>query len=162
MINIIYPVFLIFLCSFHYGTTTAVLVYKLVRKDRDIMRKYNRDDDINDNDSKEGWKGKLRGSHSVAVLRLSTVDDAGAVDADPSSESASSESSEESETESESEPEPEPSSDSSEEEPPHPRTYANRGRGRGHRWSRGGRSRGRGRSRATIGLATADLAARPS
>ena len=159
-INIIYPVFLIFLCSFHYTTTTAVLVYKLVRKDRNIIRKYNRDDDNDDNDSKDGWKGKLRGTRSVAVLRLSTVDEAGAVDADPSSESASSESSEESESESEPEPEPEPSSDSSEEEPPHPRTYANRSRGRGHRWSRGGRSRGRGRSRAPVGLAKADPAAR--
>eukprot|EP01043_Picozoa_sp_COSAG02_P007116 COSAG02_NODE_209_length_28965_cov_18.680143_19_plen_1324_part_00 len=167
MINIFYPVCLIGLCTFHYSTTTAVLVYKLVRKDKDIIRKYNRDDDNDDNDddTKDSWKGKLRGSRSVAVLRLSTVDDAGAVGVDyTSSESESVEStSEESESESESEPVPQPelesSSDSSEEEPPHPRVYANRGRGRGHRWSRGGRSRGRGRTRATIGsLAKADPA----
>ena len=77
-ISVLYPIMLTALIMVHFVWSISVLVWKLVVKDKTIMRKYDRDDDDGDDDDtgETGWRKKVRGARSVAVLKLSTVDDA--------------------------------------------------------------------------------------
>jgi hypothetical protein len=173
-INVIFPLIVSGIVTIHFVFNVFLLVFKLLRKDKAILSKYDREDSDEDEGSGSGgslWRRKLRGTRAVAVLKVGTKGGEGASTArgllgifktaaeadangDASDETVSSsaeETSEESDSESESEPEPEPEPQMTTAELGRARASAQGGRGRGNRWSRGGGARGGlrgGRSRS--------------
>ena len=82
-LNVWSPAALIFVVGVHFYLTVARLVWKLIRKDQEIMEKYETggdSDEYSDDDAptaRSRWQRGIGGARTAAILKLSSTEGAG-------------------------------------------------------------------------------------